>query len=262
MVFYFTATGNSLYVAKQLDDRLVSIPKVIDGTDLSFRDARIGVVCPVFGHEAPPMVKEFLHKAAFETDYFYMILTYGNRHGGAAELAQQLLESCGIHPAYINIVLMADNFLPAFDMNEQKKLDKRVDEQIAAIRANIEARRHWISPVTGADRAAHQEFLARSITPPADRWKDIYQVTDACIGCGVCTKVCPAGCWTLQNGKPVYEGANCQGCMACIHACPQKAIQLRMPEKNPEARYRNEHITLAEIIRANCQDKPLTNHKE
>lgn len=262
MVFYFTATGNSLYVAKQLDDRLVSIPQVIDGTDLFFRDARIGVVCPVFGHEAPPMVKEFLHKAAFETDYFYMILTYGNRHGGAAELAQQLLESCGIHPAYINIVLMADNFLPAFDMNEQKKLDKRVDEQIAAIRADIEARRRWISPVAGADRAAHQEFLARSITPPADRWKDIYQVTDACIGCGVCTKVCPAGCWTLQNGKPVYEGANCQGCMACIHACPQKAIQLRMPEKNPEARYRNEHITLAEIIRANCQDKPLTNHKE
>ena len=43
---------------------------------------------------------------------------------------------------------------------------------------------------------------------------------------------------------------------------PQKAIQLKMPEKNPEARYRNEHITLAEIIRANCQDKPHTNHEE
>ena len=36
------------------------------------------------------MVKEFLHKATFDTDYFYMILTYGNRHGGAAELAEQM----------------------------------------------------------------------------------------------------------------------------------------------------------------------------
>ncbi len=251
MIFYFTATGNSLYVAKQLDNHLVSIPQVMDNSDLTFRDDRIGVVCPVFGHEAPLMVQEFLHKAVFETDYFYMILTYGNRHGGAAELAQKLLESCGIQPAYINIVLMADNFLPAFDMDEQKELNKHVDEQIAAIRADIESRRHWISPVTDADRAAHQEFLARSTTPPAERWKDIYNVTDACIGCGICTKVCPAGCWALKNGKPVYEGTMCQGCMACIHACPQKAIQLRMPEKNPKARYRNEHITLAEIIQAN-----------
>lgn len=251
MVFYFTATGNSLYVAKQLDTHLVSIPQVINGNNLSFRDDSIGVVCPVFGHEAPPMVKEFQHKAAFETDYFYMILTYGNRHGGAAELAQQLLESCGIQPAYINVVLMTDNFLPAFDMNEQKRLDKHIDEQISVIRTDIEARRYFISPVTDTDHAAHQDFLVRSSTPPADRWKNIYQITDACIGCGICSKVCPAACWSLKNIRPVYDGTSCQGCMACIHACPQKAIQLNIPEKNPGARYRNEHIPLAEIIQAN-----------
>ena len=95
MIFYFTATGNSLYVAKQLDNHLVSIPRVMDNSDLTFRDDRIGVVCPVFGHEAPLMVQEFLHKAVFETDYFYMILTYGNRHGGAAELAQKIIRTVG-----------------------------------------------------------------------------------------------------------------------------------------------------------------------
>lgn len=47
-------------------------------------------MAPVYGHEVPVMVKEFLHKATFDTDYFYMILTYGNRHGGAAELAEQM----------------------------------------------------------------------------------------------------------------------------------------------------------------------------
>lgn len=35
-------------------------------------------------------------------------------------------------------------------------------------------------------------------------------------------------------------------------ACPQKAIQLTVPEADPDARYRNEHITLQEIIEANC----------
>lgn len=36
------------------------------------------------------------------------------------------------------------------------------------------------------------------------------------------------------------------------YARPQKAIRLMIPEVNPEARYRNEHISLQEIIEANC----------
>ena len=42
-------------------------------------------------------------------------------------------------------------------------------------------------------------------------------------------------------------------CLACIHACPQKAIQFTFPEKNPHARYRNPHVSLKDIIAANCQ---------
>lgn len=251
MVFYFTATGNSLYVAKQMDSHPVSIPQVIDGNDLAFRDDRIGVVCPVFGHEAPLMVQEFLRKAVFETDYFYMILTYGHRHGGAAELTEHLLTGCGIRPAYINVMQMANNFRPVFDMEEQKKLDKHVEEQIAAIKEDIAARRHFISPVTDTDRAAHQEFLSRRNTRPTDRWQDIYMITDTCTGCGICTKVCPAGCWTMESTRPVYEGTSCQGCMACFHACPQKAIRLKMPGRNPEVQYCNAHISLKEIIQSN-----------
>lgn len=41
----------------------------------------IGIVAPVYGHELPQMVKDFLKKTTFHTGYFYMILTYGNRHG-------------------------------------------------------------------------------------------------------------------------------------------------------------------------------------
>ena len=84
MVFYFTGTGNCLYIAKQLEAQPVSIPQVIHQENLHFCDKSIGIVAPVYGHEVPVMVKEFLHKATFDTDYFYMILTYGNRHGGAA----------------------------------------------------------------------------------------------------------------------------------------------------------------------------------
>lgn len=226
MLFYFTGTGNSLYAAKGIESELLSIPQAIHCRQLDFTDDSIGIVCPVYGHEVPPMVREFLQKAKFHTEYFYMVLTYGNRHGGAAELAQKLCSDCGIQPAYINVLLMADNWLPGFDMDEQKRLDKDVDAHLNRIAADIAARKHWIAPVTDADRAAHREFLARTSQMPADAWQHLIRVTDRCIGCGICQMVCPSASVRVKDGRAV---------------------------QNPNARYRNEHIQLSEIISANKQ---------
>ena len=253
MVFYFTGTGNSLYAARQLEDNPVSIPQVMREGTLTFQADAIGVVCPVYGHEVPAMVKEFLKKTSFQTDYFYMVLTYGNRHGGAVELARELCRSCGIEPAYMNVLLMADNWLPSFDMEEQKRLDKNVEGQLAAIREDVRARRRLIAPVTDSDRAAHQEFLSRMSQMPEDAWQHLLLVTEDCVGCGICERVCPSGSIHVTDGKAVHTPGKCQTCLACIHACPHRAIQLTVPEKNPEARYRNEHVTLEEIIRSNSR---------
>ena len=253
MVFYFTGTGNSFYVAGQIEKCPVSIPQVIHNENLDYSADSIGIVAPVYGHEVPPMVRDFMKKAAFHTDYFYMILTYGNRHGGAAELAKQLCDECGIGVQYINILWMVDNWLPAFDMDEQRAVDKKVDEQLAAIRTDIAARKAMIASVTDADRAAHQEYLSRIRQMSPDVFQHFIKVTDACVGCGICEKVCPSGSIRVVGGKDVPIPGNCQTCLACVHACPQKAIGLAVPEKNPNARYRNEHITLNEIIAANHQ---------
>lgn len=53
MVFYFTGTGNSLYVAKELDADFVSIPQVLKEERLEFSVDSIGIVYPVYGHEVP-----------------------------------------------------------------------------------------------------------------------------------------------------------------------------------------------------------------
>lgn len=166
MIFYFTATGNSLYAARYLESDPISIPQVMGSDRLIYEANKIGIVCPVYGHEVPPMVKDFLKNGDFKTDYFYMVLTYGNRHGGAAELAEKLCEECGIHPAYINVLMMVDNWLPSFDMEEQVKIDKKVEEHLAAIREDIEDRRRRISEVTETDRAAHRQFLANQAKLP------------------------------------------------------------------------------------------------
>lgn len=255
MLFYFTGTGNSLYVAKQLEKSPISIPQAIHDLDMRYKDAAIGIVCPVYGHEMPQMVKEFLKKTKFETEYFYLVLTYGHIHGGAAELAEKFLTDCDIKADYINTILMVDNFLPGFDMDEEIAINpsKEVEKNLAEICEDIKARRKFKQVVTEEDRQWHRKFLENFKTMPADVWQKPYKVSEECIGCGICMRVCPSGCIYLEKQRAVHTDKNCQMCMACIHTCPQKAIQLKMPEKNPQARYRNENIGLMELIEANEQ---------
>ncbi|MCR4962480.1 MAG: EFR1 family ferrodoxin [Firmicutes bacterium] len=74
-----------------------------------------------------------------------------------------------------------------------------------------------------------------------------YLVNDSCTQCGICAKVCPADNITVTD--KVRFSDRCEVCYACLHNCPQNAIHLRK-EASP-VRFRNEHISLKDIIEAN-----------
>lgn len=74
----------------------------------------------ILGFGCGTVSMQFMQKAVFHADYFYIILTCENRHGGESELAETFCRECGIAPSYINVLLMVDNWLSSFDMDEQK----------------------------------------------------------------------------------------------------------------------------------------------
>ena len=159
MILYFTGTGNCLYVARELaaeGERVLSIPQELrrEG-ELAYADDTIGIVYPIYGHMMPDMVKTFLERATLDTPYLYFVCTYGNRHANAVELCLEDARAAGLNPAYATTLLMVDNWLPNFDMDEQRARipEKKIGENRARIRADVAARRRWIEPVTVEDRA-------------------------------------------------------------------------------------------------------------
>lgn len=52
-----------------------------------------------------------------------------------------------------------------------------------------------------------------------------YRITDACIGCGKCVKVCPQNAVDKRASNPcVIRQNNCLQCGNCFENCPVKAI--------------------------------------
>jgi ferredoxin len=52
-----------------------------------------------------------------------------------------------------------------------------------------------------------------------------FLITDKCIGCAVCTKVCPEGAITGLRNKPHRViAARCYDCGACGRICPHGAV--------------------------------------
>lgn len=65
-------------------------------------------------------------------------------------------------------------------------------------------------------------------------------VTEKCIGCGECTKVCPKQAITLKNKKSSIDKMTCIGCGECMTVCPVKAID---SGKEEELRIFTEKLT-------------------
>ena len=251
IVFYFTATGNSLFIAKQLSDSPLSIPQELKKTDLTYEADEIGFVFPDYAAAVPVIVREFVEKARFKASYIFSIITFGNASVNVAEWWNDWAKAKGLHNNYINTILMVDNYLPVFDMNEQIKIDKKTDENMAGIIGDISGHKDFIAP-SEMGRFTKEMLQGMQDMHFSQKSEQLIKLdADKCIQCTTCTEVCPRGNFSLASGGLQISG-KCEFCLACVQNCPQHALSLER-ERNKEARYRHPDISLNEIKRANRQ---------
>ena len=249
-VCYFTATGNCLYVARKIGGTLLSIPQLMRQDSIEITDDAVGIVCPVYAVEMPMMVRDFIAKAKIHTDYFFLIYTYGMGYAEAFAHVELAARAAGLKLSYINAIQMVDNYLPIFKMQDQIDTlpEKDVEGQLKRVCNDIAARKHTtveITEKTMQEIDKYSKLLAETILLK-DTAKG-YIVNDKCIRCGICAKVCPAN--NIKVTDHVEFSDHCEVCYACLHNCPQSAIHLK--KEASDVHFRNEHISLKDIIEAN-----------
>lgn len=249
-ILYFTATGNSLYVAKMIGGKLESIPQVLKQGKTSFSDKKIGLVFPVYWGSVSPFIEEFLRKVKLDNDYVFAVMTYGMHKGGSTSHLLNIAKEYNLRFSYINSILMVDNYLPTFNMDKQLASEsrKQIDQHLGSIVSDINSEKERIPK----DSMIHKLMLkGSSLNNRSNIGTGVtkgYSIENGCNGCGICLKVCPMDNIKLRDDRPVF-GTECLSCLACTHNCPINAI--RLESEKSKTRYRNPHVNLKEIIEAN-----------
>lgn len=236
-IFYFSGTGNSLWLAKQIKAELGGeiryIPKW--NGDISAYDKLI-IVCPVYSFGLPLPVFEFM--TTLKTDApLWIVMNYGGAAGSAAKFAYHHAKKCGLCIKRVYTMKMPENFTAVFSTPLLKPYNdgllKKAPKAIEKIITSIKNEEEKVLPAEKSDK--HKLYNENK-----SNWGKMgerFSASEACTLCGKCLKECPAENISIKDGR-ISFGSNCVVCQACYHRCPSQAVLYqgkpnKMPYFNP-----------------------------
>jgi len=236
-IFWFSGTGNSLWVAKKLAHatkaEAVNIAHTRDLETVTVEDDVIGFVFPTYLGDLPRPAKEFLLKLRTPKNaWFFAVMTSADGDSGVSFLCiDRALYARGQHLSLARNLVMPGNLLKHSAKNEKGILGDAEDE-LKNILWDIF---HRTSDYKTENKGPGKRFVQNTPFRSPNALIKRFRITDDCVGCGLCTQVCPTGNITVTDGKAVH-GKACANCFACRHWCPKGATvpKLKMFSKRPQ----------------------------
>ena len=244
MVLYFSATGNTEFIAKELaqrlDDECVNLLDRIKNQNFEplYSEKPFIICAPVYVCEMPRFMSKYLKKQSFcGSRDVYFIFTSGGYCGISGVLAKSMFKKKNMVYRGHAEFKMPRNYVAndAYPMLERQEVEERIRacyQQLEQVASDIRS---------GSKLTARHVYLFETIitVPFNPVWckfkltaKDFY-TKDSCIGCGKCEKLCPLNNIKIVDKKPVW-GNECSHCMACIGYCPVEAIEYGTITKDKE----------------------------
>ncbi len=245
MVLYFSATGNTEFIAKEIakrtNDQCLNLLDPIKTNDFSpLRSGEPFVICaPLYVCEIPRFMAKYLKKQEFKgsRDVFF-ILTSGGYCGPSGVLLKKIFKkkkmTCHGHAEF----KMPRNYVvsDAYPMLEKDKVEERIlssYKELDAVASDILAGKYLAARKVNI----FETLLTVPFNPVWCKFKlkaKEFYAEDACAGCGKCAKLCPLNNIQIVDKKPVWS-KKCTHCMACISNCPIDAIQYGNITQNKES---------------------------
>lgn len=246
-IYYFSGTGNSLYIArelaKKLDAKLIPIASVIKKDKIRLNADKIGIIFPVYINEPPVIVKKFIEKLEnLENKYIFAVSTYGGAgENSVRELGNRIHKKGGKLKGCFGVQMPQNAWLKGWE--NKKKIIKNFKKRVKLLTEYIlnEKEIHSFSnplleilviPFNPLMKSASIKHLIKvTNSDPDKKIEELIPLSDKtfsannkCISCGTCVRVCPVNNIKLENKKPKWLN-KCEGCLACYSFCPVKAIE-------------------------------------
>jgi ferredoxin len=256
VIYYFTGTGNSLKIAKDIaeklgDATLIPVAQAVTRASIDPGADAVGIVFPVYMWGMPLIMSDFVKKLAVKNNaYIFGVTNYGGNKAGALIQLDRELKAKGLKLSSSFGIKMPGNYTPmygAIAMDKQQKFFTREQEITSEIAETVKTRK--------PNKIASDNFLVNAILssviypngskqiPGSDKK---FFADEKCNSCGICAQVCPVANIKMVEGKPQWLH-HCQQCLACLQWCPQVAIQFG-PKTAMRKRYQHPDIKVNDMI--------------
>jgi flavodoxin/NAD-dependent dihydropyrimidine dehydrogenase PreA subunit len=263
-IYYFSGTGNSLFVARSLSEKLggtlIPIVPLLKKDTVETNAEVIGLVFPIYDFKAPPIIQSFAKKfSKLDAKYVFAVATYGFMPMKAMKKLEKSIQSSGGKLSGGFVVKMPNNGIitETITAKTQNKMRKDWKSKLEKMDKYVAARKEGKIETSSVLTNLILNGLFIKATPKLLRlakevalrgWKSFAFVADSnCSGCGICVQVCPMDNIALNSGKPSW-GKDCATCFACLQWCPKEAIQAGRMTVNKK-RYHHPDVKISDIIK-------------
>lgn len=261
-LYYFSGTGNSIHIGRELQKRLHDlilkpIVAALEMDDIKPDAQSVGILFPIHAHTIPEIVAKFLSRLNLE--HVSYLFAFSNR-----ECAQKVFKDINkilkkkqrkLNASFV--VMMPVNYIPVFSVPTEKeieeleiKMQKDLDDIVKAIvnKEEFHVKTNFLINVLANTLLRLSTFLFQK-TRYFGLQKSFY-ADENCIGCGTCEKICLSRTIKMKEGKPVWrKNVDCIYCFACISFCPSQAIQAKGKRTTKKGRYTHPLVTANDIIK-------------
>jgi ferredoxin len=255
-IFYFSGTGNTLKLAKDLATELDNVELIKISYEMDFEQTdcdTVGIAYPVYCFGTPNIVSNFIEKVNFKSDaYIFGIASYGGLLTSSGKILKKKLSQRGYSLSAGFAVKMPGNATTVYDVPKLEKREKLYaieQEKIKNIAAIIKNKEQYKIETTLGLLGKLMSGMNKKMMSGINQVAKSFFVDENCNGCGICKEVCPVKNVEMKESKPEWSD-KCESCLACFHWCPQASIQGNQKTK-ARGRYHHPDIKLEDIKKYN-----------